>query len=463
MATAPYFVLSPSTIVSLFGALHGPDPVSPQPRENWRNKTVDVIVPALNEEHYVVLCLASIARQTLAPRKIILIDDGSRDHTVVYADTYARENGLNLKIIKRRASIGKTPTLKRQSREDDADVLLILDTDTELDSDNYIERVVETLFEGAGVASACGTVLPLRRGDMGLLRNILPTRMFLDRHPEVRVGDSGSLIHSIGRGVTNAYRDVLYTYLQRFVYHGQMFFFGSIVNPVGCAVAYRREYLKELFDYYEPRFGDDLTNSEDIFIGFAFVDYGYRNAQLMDVYARSLEPEVQRLPRQLYLWSSSFLQSCYYFDALLRGPFKAPKRWFHRFRTRTRSSIEQVRDRRTAREPYRQAFGLDKTRTYGRPMGWVMLTSAIEKIFFPAALLIMLILELWEPLAVTLAAETLISVGILTAVSNGRRATMLVKGLLVTPMRYASLLFDLVTIGRFASDLWITRNRRWRK
>jgi hypothetical protein len=25
------------------------------------------------------------------------------------------------------------------------------------------------------------------------------------------------------------------------------------------------------------------------------------------------------------------------------------------------------------------------------------------------------------------------------------------------------LLFDLLTIGRFAADLWIFRNRRWRK
>lgn len=228
------------------------------------------------------------------------------------------------------------------------------------------------------------------------------------------------MLHDLDRGITNLYRDVLYTYLQRFVYHGQMFFFGSIVNPVGCAVAYRREYLKELFDYYEPRFGDNLTNSEDIFIGFAFVDYGYRNAQLMDVCARSLEPEVQHLPRQLYLWSSSFLQSCYYFDELLRSPFKALKRAFHRTRERARVTHNRIRDLRKAREPYRQAFGLDKTRTYGRPMGWVMLTSAMETVFFPTTLVVMLILQMWEPLAVTLAAETVVSVGLLTAVSEGR-------------------------------------------
>jgi hypothetical protein len=54
-------------------------------------------------------------------------------------------------------------------------------------------------------------------------------------------------------------------------------------------------------------------------------------------------------------------------------------------------------------------------------------------------------------------------VGILTFIAKGRRFECLLKGIMVTPMRYMSLLYDLVTIGRFSVDLWITRNRRWRK
>ena len=40
---------------------------------------------------------------------------------------------------------------------------------------------------------------------------------------------------------------------------------------------------------------------------------------------------------------------------------------------------------------------------------------------------------------------------------------MVLKGLVVTPIRYASLLFDVITIGRFAGDLWLTKTRQWRK
>jgi hypothetical protein len=78
-------------------------------------------------------------------------------------------------------------------------------------------------------------------------------------------------------------------------------------------------------------------------------------------------------------------------------------------------------------------------------------------------LLIMILLKLWVPLAITLAAETLVATSILASVAKGHRLEYFLKGLLVTPLRYAVLLFDLVTIGRFATDLWIFRNRRWRK
>ena len=37
------------------------------------------------------------------------------------------------------------------------------------------------------------------------------------------------------------------------------------------------------------------------------------------------------------------------------------------------------------------------------------------------------------------------------------------KGLLVMPLRYGVLLFDFITMLRFGADLWIFRNRRWRK
>jgi len=459
MATAPWFVLSPNALLSAIGLLHGPDKTVPTPAEDWRTAVVDVVIPAFKEEDNIIHCLASLARQTVRPRNVILVEDGAKDLTVPRAREYAAAAGMHLTVIERASSIGKTPTIKRQSREFDSDVEFILDGDTFLESPDYIARCVQELYEGVGIASACGTILPMRPKDRHALAQ---TEEFRRWHGAPTYDDphrNRGALHSLWWWITNTYRECLYLFLQRFVYKGQMVFFGGITNPVGCAVAYRRKYIKDLFDRYEPIFGDDLTNSEDIFIGFALNNEGYRNVQLQDVLARSEEPEVQRLPRQVYLWSSSFLQSCYYFDALLRTPFKTFKRWRKR-REEKQSGVEELR---LVKEQYRQPFGEKYTLEYGRPIGWAMFLSAVEKIGFPTALIIMLVLRMWEPLAVTIIAELLLSLAALVVVARGARISTLLKGIAITPLRYALMVADTYTIGRFAFDLWITGNRKWRK
>lgn len=509
MATLPYFVLGPNALLSLAGLTRGPDRTRPTPAEDWREATVDVVIPAFNEADTIVFCLASLLRQTMRPRRVILIDDGSTDGTIDSARMFCELNGLELIAIQRAKPIGKTPTIKRQARELDCDVEFILDGDTILESPTYIERAVQELYKGVGIASACGTILPLRRRDRRAAAQDPVVRAFANVPVAQPVGEE-PLGRAFARGITNVYREVLYLFLQRFIYRGQMVFFGTMTNPVGCAVAYRRKYVAALFDYFGPQLGDDLTNSEDIFLGMGMLNEGYRNIQLTDVYARTVEPVCTRLPRQIYLWSSSFLQSCFYFDALLRSPFRALKRAHQRrkppqpksgtpaqltvrgvpalasasglspvtgphvtalLRTVVNAgavaTIEPPRgsalDRRIVREPYRQAFGRQYTLAYGRPAGWLLFTGAIEKVFFPTVLLMMAILGNWEGLWVTVACESLISLAALVTVMKGQRLEFLFKGLAVIPMRYALLLSEFVTLGRFAVDLWITRNRKWRK
>ncbi len=463
MATMPWFVIGPSTLVSFIGLLRGPDKTPPESAEDPSGAIVDLVIPALNEEQNILMTLSSIARQTLQPRKVVLVDDGSSDRTADYARALGDELGLNLQVIRRRAPIGKTPTLKRESRELDADVEVILDGDTFLESENYIERLVEELYKAPGIASACGIVQPMRQRDRREICQAPPLRDFLASHEDFAPREQAAC-HRFNRAITNFYRGILYTFLQRFIYRGQMVVFGSIINPVGCAVAYRRKYLKELFDHYEPILGDDLTNSEDIFIGFAMLNEGYRNVQLRDVTVRSLEPEFPRLAHQLYYWSSSFLQSCYYFDGLLRSPFKGLRRWKQKREARHYDQTHPDSPRQHRRgEPYRQPWGQGYTGRYGRPMGWAVFMSALEKIAFPTTLLIMLILQLWGPLLITFLAEMALVIIILMANAPGHQFRAFWQAIAVTPLRYGSLLFDAVNIGRFATDLWITRNRRWRK
>ena len=472
MAAIPYFVFSPNVILSTIGLVRGKDKTKPTPDEDWKKAIVDVVIPCFNEERNITCCLASLKKQTIQPRKILLIDDGSADDTTEYARVFAEANGMNIEIIKRDRSIGKTPTIKRQARELDSDVEFILDGDTILESDNYIEKAVMELYQAKGIASACGTILPLRKKDRLRLIQSGSIQKFLELKPDANIFPRKNILFRLGKWISNNYRDVLYMFLQKFVYLGQMVFFGSIVHPVGCAVAYRRKYIKELFDKYEPILGDDLTNSEDIFIGFALLNRGYRNIQLGDVYARSLEPSAGHIPRQVYLWSSSFLQSCFYFNYLFKSPFKSFKRW--RYNRMTRKKISEKQEKRIIREPYRQPFGDEFTEKYGRPIGWPIFLGAVEKIFFPTILVIMLVLKLWEPLLITVIAETVISTTILLLIARAPQANRFLKstwrgigyffrGILLTPIRYLSLLYDLVTMMIFLIQVWFFKGIRWRK
>lgn len=463
MAFVPYFVLGPTALMGLIGLLHGPDRTIPTPAEDWKQATVDLLIPAFNEEKTIVLCLSSIMRQTLKPRKIYLYDDASTDRTIQYAQFYAQLNHIDLNVIQRKQTEGKTPSVFYAAEESDADVLAIVDGDTILRSDNYLERLVQELYQGVGIACACGFVLPLSERDREKAYQMGNLDTFAKMHPEAQFSPDQTWFQKKQRALTNAYREELYLFLHRYIYHGEMFFFGTLIFPVGCAVVYRRVYLKKTLDHYITIFGFDLTTSEDIFFGFALADQGYRNIAVPDVFALTMEPRFFKLFPQIFKWSSSFLQSCYYFDDLFFTPFKFPRYLIKKIKDRYNHELKKMIDKRKIKEAYRQPFGSEYTKKYGRNIGWFVFTTAFEKISYPTFILIFIILGFWVPLLITLGAEVLLYTIIITAMHKNRRIRNFLKAILFTPIRYSQIMFDLIVIGWFISDLWLTKNRRWRK
>lgn len=463
MAFIPYFAFGPTSCLGLIGLWRGPDKTVPTPAEDWKKASVDLLIPSFNEEKTIALCLSSIMRQTLKPRQIIIVDDASQDNTVLYANFYAQLTNINLKIITRAQTEGKTPSVYYGLQDSDADVLAIVDADTVLRSDNYLEHVVKALYQGVGIASACGMVLPLTERDREKDWTQSPLKEYSKLHPEVECSPDKTWFQLSQRNITNAYREALYLFLQRFIYRGEMVFFGSLIFPIGCAVVYRRKYLKDIFDHYIKIFGFDLTTSEDIFFGFAFAEKGYRNVSVQDVYALTMEPRFYKMYHQIFKWSSSFLQSCYYFDNIFFSPFKLPRYLFKRVRDKHNAELHKNLEKRKIQEAYRQPFGEAYTQKYGRNIGWFVFSTALEKISYPTFIIIFMILGYWTTLGITLGAEVSVYVILITMMHKNRRIRNFFKAILFTPIRYSQLMFDLIVIGRFMLDIWITKNRRWRK
>ncbi len=419
--------------------------------------------PAKNEEKAIALALSSLFQQDFAFRDVIVFDDGSSDRTSAIVSRFRELTGREIKLVTRSQSIGKTPAIREFCQQTDADAIVILDADTVLVSPNYVSKLIEELFKNAGTAAACGEVMPLTERRKVQIAEADSNIQAVQTEFTLPAPSKQSLWFRFLTALTVFYRAPMYVLLQRTLYAGEYKLFGAQLNPVGCAVAYKTTRLRECFAYAQPRVGDNLSMSEDIYIGHFFNWKGYRNVQVIGVRCESTEPPLTRLPRQLFLWSSAFLQSSYYFIDLPLSPFRQLKRLMagDAGGRPPREGPANGVGKRVIQEEYRAAWGEHITRKNGRPVGWLELVALVEKLYPPVILYFAVYNR--EALFLTIAAETLFCMFLLLLTADhGSRlkyAAMLVPA---TPIRLMSLGVDLVAAVICATDLAVG-NREWRK
>jgi len=458
MAAAPYLIISPLTFMSMIGLLRGTqEQGEPEDDVKLDDVSIDVVIPTHNESRTVSLAMASLVNQTKQPRKVYIVDDASTDDTVEVVKAFMGLNVLDVVLIERKENQGKTPALKQIAKFSDADVLFVLDGDTVLISEDYLDKVVTELLRIPNHASSCGFVHPLRTSDREKAKTWPVIERLLEARPKTKVTHDDTAWSKFSRGITNYYRDVLYYFVQNIIYLGELALFGTLVNPLGCAVAYRREYLLDLFEETETTLGDNLTTSEDIYIGFGFVDRGYHNVQVLDVTVHSNEPEAHKLPKQLYLWSSSWLQSSYYFPELVTSPLKAMKRRKAR-QALTRDILDD-----DVYIPYQEPLGRVYAKESGRPIGWAVFFALFEKVTYPLIMALFIIAGWFDILGYTILFESILFTILIGIFGKEQKLLYMAKGLLITPIRYLSILTDIFTVGKFFADLTRPRGRSWRK
>ncbi len=119
-----------------------------------------IIIPAHNEEAFLADTLNSVLRQTVRPKKVIVVNDNSTDATEAIIDTFLALSPI-FKKLNTTSSIEHMPGSKvidafnkgLELLEDDYDVLVKLDADLIL-PDNYFEKIIY-IFKGhpnAGIA-----------------------------------------------------------------------------------------------------------------------------------------------------------------------------------------------------------------------------------------------------------------------------------------------------------------------
>ena len=107
---------------------------------------VVLVIPNWNGEAHLRRLFPSLARQTRAPERILMVDNGSTDRSV----EYARSQGAEVVALER--NLGFAVAVNRGIAATTEPLIGILNNDVTLAAD-YLERLVDSLGGGASFAS----------------------------------------------------------------------------------------------------------------------------------------------------------------------------------------------------------------------------------------------------------------------------------------------------------------------
>ncbi|MFX0125810.1 MAG: glycosyltransferase family 2 protein [Candidatus Hodarchaeota archaeon] len=140
--------------------------MSNQSRDTKLKKTINIVIPARNEENHILTTLQSLDRQTYAPSYVIVVDDGSNDKTVALLKKYEPKT-FKLEIVLRperiggRSLVGKPQIAETFNRGFEKackvhyDYILVIGADTQLEP-RYLEKIIAEFSKNPTLALASG-------------------------------------------------------------------------------------------------------------------------------------------------------------------------------------------------------------------------------------------------------------------------------------------------------------------
>ena len=235
--------------------------MSANPRRHQTGTAVTVIVPAYNEAASVADTIRSLQSQTVRPHEIIVVDDCSTDGTGDVA------RALGVTVVRPPSNTGsKAGAQTFGLRSVRTPLTVAIDADTVLAQD-AIERLLPA-FEEAGVAAACGFVLPKR------VRSVWERGRYIE-------------------------------YLFAFTYYKQLQeYYGKPLISSGCFSMYRTAILRAHGGW------SSRTLAEDMDLTWTLYQAGYAVRFVPAAVCYPIEPRSFALmATQLRRWSHGFVQN----------------------------------------------------------------------------------------------------------------------------------------------------------
>ncbi len=149
-----------------------PNPLPTQP-------LVSIIVPIYNTARYLPACLDSIIAQTYQNLEIILIDDGSTDHSGQIADNYAKKDP-RIKVIHQKNQ-GQSAARNLGLTMVKGEYVSFLDSDDEIEP-TFIKELFAPLANSNASLSVCG--MHYKRLKTNTAENVYISQLRPHRKPE---------------------------------------------------------------------------------------------------------------------------------------------------------------------------------------------------------------------------------------------------------------------------------------
>lgn len=113
---------------------------------NDQPSSLSIIVPAYNEEKTIANVLTALLESNPGLHEVIVVDDGSKDHTADLVETISKRES-KIRLIRQPKNGGKTEALKTGFAASTGDIVIVQDADLEYDPAE-IPNVIEPICHG---------------------------------------------------------------------------------------------------------------------------------------------------------------------------------------------------------------------------------------------------------------------------------------------------------------------------
>ena len=108
---------------------------------------VSVVIPAYNEERHIKKCIESLLTQNFNDIEIIVVDNGSRDHTAQLVEELAKEHPGRVGLIRLDRNLGPGGGRNLGALHANGEILVFVDADMTFPPD-YIGKMIEPIRRG---------------------------------------------------------------------------------------------------------------------------------------------------------------------------------------------------------------------------------------------------------------------------------------------------------------------------